>query len=182
MSNPYIAEIRMFAFNFAPVGWAICAGQLMAISQNTALFALLGTNYGGDGKTTFGLPNIQGSSAMHWGQSTTGSQYYIGEESGATTHTLSNLEMPTHNHQVVGDTNFGTNGDPSGLVYMRGNYDDGMGHTGGIQVYANAPPDTQLAPFTAIGLTGGGQPHNNMMPYLTFNFCIALQGVFPPRT
>ncbi len=181
MSSPFLAEIRMFGFKWAPREWAICAGQLMAISQNSALFSLLGTTYGGDGRVTFGLPNLQGNSAMHPGQSTTGTQYFLGETGGETTHTLVNGEMPTHNHQVTGDTGFGTNADPSGLIYMRGNYDDGMGHTGGVQVYANTAPDTALAISTAVGLTGGGLPHNNLMPFLTFNFCIALQGVYPQR-
>jgi microcystin-dependent protein len=181
MSNPFLAEIRMFGFNFAPRGWAMCAGQLMPISQNTALFSLLGTTYGGDGKSTFALPFLQGNSAMHPGQSAGGSLFSLGETGGETTHTLINSEMPMHNHQVTGDQGFGTNADPSGLVYMRGNYDDGMGHTGGVQVYAAAAPDTQLSPPTAVGFTGGGQPHNNMMPYQTVNFCIALQGVFPAR-
>jgi microcystin-dependent protein len=181
MSNPFLAEIRMFAFNFAPTGWAICAGQLMPISQATALFSLLGTTYGGDGKSTFALPFLQGNSAMHPGQSAGGSQFFLGEQAGETTHTLINPEMPMHNHQVTGDQGLGTNPDPSGLVYMKGNYDDGMGHTGGVQVYAAAPPNTSLAPGTAVGFTGGSQPHNNMMPFLTFNFCIALQGVFPAR-
>ena len=180
MSNPFLAEIRMFGFNFAPKGWAICAGQLMPLSQNTALFALLGTTYGGDGKSNFALPNLQGASAMHPGQSAGGSLYDLGETGGQTTHTLINAEMPTHGHSVTADMGFGTNPDPSGLVYMRGNYDDGMGHTGGVQVYANVAPDIQLAP-TAIGLTGGSLPHNNLMPYLALNFCIALQGVFPQR-
>jgi microcystin-dependent protein len=180
MSNPFLAEIRMFAFNFAPRGWAVCAGQLLPLSQNTALFSLLGTTYGGDGKSNFALPDLQGNSAMHPGQIAGGSQYVLGETGGETTHTLINAEMPAHNHQVTGDTGFGTSADPSGLIYMRGNYDDGMGHTGGVQVYDAVAPDTALA-VTAVGPTGGGQPHNNMMPYQTFNFCIAMQGVFPAR-
>jgi microcystin-dependent protein len=181
MSSPFVAEIRMFAFNFPPTGWAFCAGQLLPISQNTALFSLLGTTYGGDGKSTFALPFLQGNSAMHPGQSAGGSQYFLGESGGETAHTITDAEMPIHNHQVTGDQGFGTTADPSGQVYMRGNYDDGMGHTGGVQVYAAAAPNTPLAAATAVGLTGGGLPHNNMMPYLTLNFCIALQGIYPAR-
>jgi microcystin-dependent protein len=181
MSQPFLAEIRMFGFNFAPKGWAFCAGQILPLSQNTALFSLLGTVYGGDGKSTFALPNLQGTSALHPGQSTTGTQYFLGEEGGEMTHTLLVAEMPSHNHQVTGDTNFGTNPDPNGLIYMRGNYDDGQGKTGGVQVYVNAAPDTQLNPAAAVGIAGSSQPHNNMMPFNTFNFCIALQGVFPQR-
>ena len=181
MTAPFLAEIRMFGFNFAPRGWMICAGQLLPISQNTALFSLLGTTYGGDGKSTFGLPKLQANSAMHFGQSNTGTLYDLGQQSGETAVTLINTEMPAHTHQVNADTGLGTSPDPNGLVYMKGNYDDGQGHSGGVQVYAKAAPDAQLNPATAVGLTGGNQPHNNMMPYLVFNFCIAVQGIFPSR-
>ena len=180
MSNPFLAEIRMFGFNFPPRGWAFCAGQLMAISQNTALFSLLGTTYGGNGTSNFALPDLQGRSAMHAGQLTGGSDYVLGEQEGETTHTLIEAEMPTHGHNVNGYTDFGTNPDPNGLYYMRGRYDDGQGHSGGVQVYATAAPDVGLAP-TSVGPRGKSLPHNNMMPYLVLNFCIALQGVFPAR-
>jgi microcystin-dependent protein len=180
MSAPFVAEIRMFGFNFAPIGWATCSGQLLPISQNTALFSLLGTTYGGDGKSTFALPDLQGCSPMHPGQLTGGSLYDLGETGGETAHTLVNAELPAHNHSVNADSGFGTNPDPSGLVYMRGNYDDGQGNKGGVQVYANVAPDVALAP-TAIGLAGSSQPHNNLMPFVTLTFCIAMQGIFPPR-
>jgi microcystin-dependent protein len=176
-----MGEVRLSAFNYPLPDTMVAAGQLLAISQYSALFALLGTTYGGDGKSTFALPFLQGNSAMHPGQSAGGSQYFLGESGGETAHTITDAEMPIHNHQVNGDQGFGTTADPSGQVYMRGNYDDGMGHTGGVQVYAAAAPNTPLAAATAVGLTGGGLPHNNMMPYLTLNFCIALQGIYPAR-
>jgi microcystin-dependent protein len=181
MTAPFLAEIRMFGFAFAPTGWASCAGQLLPISQNTALFSLLGTTYGGDGKSTFALPNLQGNSAMHPGQSPGGSLFDLGQTGGAAAVSLISSEIPSHTHQVTADVAPGTNPDPSGLLYNRGNYDDGQGHSGGVQVYAKTAPDTALNPATAVGVTGGGQPHNNMMPYLTFNFCIAMQGIFPAR-
>ena len=181
MSQPFVAEIRIFAGNFAPKGWAQCNGQLLPISQNTALFSLLGTTYGGDGKSNFGLPKLQGNSAMHPGQSPGGSLFDLGETGGAATVTLISTEMPSHTHQVTADPALATSPDQSGLLYNRGNFDNGQGGKGGEQVYAKAAPDTMLNPATAVGLTGGSQPHNNMMPYLTFNFCIAMQGIFPAR-
>jgi microcystin-dependent protein len=181
MSNPYVAEIRIFAFNFAPRGWALCAGQLMPISQNTALFSLLGTTYGGDGKSTFALPNLQGSAPMQPGQGAGLSLRDLGEIGGEEFLTLLTSEIPLHAHTVNADTAFGTSPDPANSLYMRGNFDDGNGHTGGVQVYDNVAPTVQLSPF-AVGVAGGSLPHNNMMPSLTVNFCIALQGVFPPRS
>jgi microcystin-dependent protein len=181
MSNPFVAEIRIFAFSFAPTGWALCAGQLMPISQNTALFSLLGTTYGGDGKSTFALPNLQGSAPMQQGQGPGLTDRVLGETGGEQNLTLITSEMPVHAHTVNADTNFGTTPDPNGNIYMRGNFDDGAGHTGGVQVYnTNTTPNTLLSPF-AVGVAGSSFPHNNMMPSLGVNFCIALQGVFPAR-
>ena len=180
MSNPFVAEIRIFAFSFAPTGWALCAGQLLPISQNTALFSLLGTTYGGDGKTTFALPNLQGSSPMQQGQGAGLTDRFLGETGGEEFLTLITSEMPVHAHTLNADTNFGTTPDPTNNLYMRGNFDDGAGHTGGVQVYNNTAPTVQLSPF-AVGLAGGSLPHNNTMPSLGVNFCIALQGVFPAR-
>ncbi len=181
MSNPFVAELRIFPFNFAPKGWAMCAGQLMPISQNTALFSLLGTTYGGDGKSTFALPNLQGSAPLQQGQGPGLSLYDLGEIGGEQNVTLRTTEMPAHGHAVNVDQGFGTTADPNNNLYMRGKFDDGMGHTGGVQVYDNVAPDTAMG-FNSVGIAGGGLPHNNMMPSLTLNFCIALQGVFPARS
>jgi microcystin-dependent protein len=176
--DPYLAEIRMFAGNFAPRNWAFCNGQLMAISQNTALFSLLGTTYGGNGTTTFALPNLQGAAPMHAGQGIGLSDRVLGEESGTTTVTLNSAEMAAHSHALHGNTTLATSDDPSGAIYARGE----TGGTPATQVwpYTTAAPDTNMS-ATALSLTGGGLPHNNVMPYLTVNFIIALAGVFPPR-
>jgi microcystin-dependent protein len=174
MSSPFVAEIRIFPFNFPPTGWASCDGQLMPISQNTALFSLLGTFYGGDGKSTFALPDLQGRVPIHPGQGPGLSQYFLGEESGSETITLLQSEMPAHNHNAQGSN---TN---SNQQTATANF-----HAGSTQNKRYAPaataPDTTMNPLV-IAPTGSSFPHNNMSPYLTLNFCIALQGVFPPRT
>lgn len=174
--DPFLAEIRIFPFNFPPKGWAWCNGQLMPISQNTALFSLLGTTYGGDGKTTFALPNLQGSAPMHPGQGPGLSLHDLGESGGSETVTLLQSEIPAHSHSVIAqvppaDTNL-----PSGTVLARASI-------GGVTPFlppAGAPL-VSMSP-SAIAPAGGSAPHNNMQPYLTLYFNIALQGVFPPRT
>ena len=178
--DPFVAEIRIFPFNFAPKGWAFCDGQLLPLSQNTALFSLLGTTYGGDGKSNFALPNLQGRLAMHSGQGPGLSLQDLGEAAGTETVTLLQSEIPSHTHFLNADANAATAGSPTGGAYAEGQWNAGQ-NSGVVNFYTTSAPDTQLAP-TAINFAGGGQPHNNMMPYLTLNFCIALQGVFPPRT
>ena len=180
MSSPFVAEIRIFPYNFAPTGWAFCAGQLMPISQNTALFSLLGTTYGGDGKSTFALPNLQGSAPMQQGQGPGLSDRILGETGGSQDVTLITSEMPAHTHVINADTGFASTPDPNQAIYMRANFDDGMGHTGGVQVYSNVAPNTLMNPLS-LAIAGSSFPHNNMMPSLGVNFCIALQGVFPAR-
>lgn len=173
MADPFVAEIRIFPFNFSPKGWAFCNGQLMPISQNTALFSLLGTTYGGDGKSTFALPDLQGRAPMHPGQGPGLSLHDLGEESGSETVTLLNSEMPLHAHSFNASNADSNAQGPSGNLMAGG--------VGGISMYATPGAVVQLAPQT-LAVTGGDLPHNNMMPFLTFNFNIALQGVFPPRT
>ena len=174
MSAPFVAEIRMFPFNFAPKGWAFCAGQLLPISQNTALFSLLGTTYGGDGKSTFALPDFQGNCALGPGQSNTGTIYDLGEMSGVQSVTLIQTEMPIHTHNVMAEaTRLAVNAKPDP--------NQNLSKAAGGSPFLAAGQNTTMAP-QAIGITGGSFPHNNMQPYLTLNFCIALQGVFPPRT
>ena len=166
--------IRIFPFNFAPRGWALCDGQLMSISQNTALFSLLGTTYGGDGRTTFGLPNLQGRAAMHPGQGPGLTSHDLGEAAGSETVTLTGAQMAVHPHTLQSQVAPGDSPVPTGAVPAR---------AVGATPYAS-PAGAPLGPMApgSWGSAGGDQPHNNMQPYLTLNFCIALQGIFPPRS
>lgn len=178
MADPFVAEIRIFPFTFAPKGWAFCNGQILPISQNTALFSLLGTTYGGDGKSTFALPDLEGNAAMHPGQGQGLSERFLGETSGAQFITLLGTEMATHNHNVLyanEDANLNTP-QPTRSFAKSSN---------GFGYFVSPPgpnPTLTNMNFQEIGIAGGSLPHNNMQPYLTLNFCIALQGVFPPRT
>jgi len=175
--DPFVAEIRIFGFNFAPKGWAFCDGQILPISQNTALFSLLGTTYGGDGKSTFALPDLQGNAPMHPGQGPGLSLHDLGEQGGSETVSLLVSEMPVHTHAM------GAQSGPAGANTPGADGSSTLARSAGGSSYKVAPFGalTQLAPQT-LTPTGGDLPHNNMMPYLTLNFCIALQGVFPPRT
>jgi microcystin-dependent protein len=176
MADPFVAEIRIFPFNFAPVGWAFCDGQLLPISQNTALFSLLGTVYGGDGKSTFALPDLQGSAAMHPGQGQGLSLYDLGQIGGAENITLLTSEMPVHLHGVgfaLADS--GNSTTPVASVWAQS-----AAGRGGAALYKEGAPTGTVNP-NSLNLAGGSLPHNNMQPYLTLNFCIALQGVFPQR-
>jgi microcystin-dependent protein len=175
VADPFVAEIRIFPFNFAPKGWAWCDGQLLPLSQNTALFSLLGTTYGGNGKTTFALPDLQGAAPLHPGQGKGLSLYDLGQMGGSDTVTLLTSEMPAHNHTLFGTVENGTQGTlTQGIT---------VGTSVSGTVYQNNTA-SNLVPMSpnALAPTGGDQPHNNLMPYLTFYFNIALQGVFPPRT
>ena len=172
MADPFVAEIRIFPFNFAPRGWAWCDGQLLPLSQNTALFSLLGTTYGGNGKSNFALPDLQGRAPMHPGQGPGLSLHDLGETGGSETVTLLESEIPSHAHAWNAVNSDGTSQSPVAQLMAGG--------IGGIAAYATpgaivSMSDNMLAP------AGGDQPHNNLQPYLTFYFCIALQGVFPPR-
>jgi microcystin-dependent protein len=174
MSDQFLAEIRIFPFNFPPTGWAFCDGQLMPISQNTALFALLGTTYGGDGKSTFALPDLQGSAPMQPGQGQGLSLRDLGEMSGVEHITLLDAEIPFHTHTVTTMSDPGTLQIPApDRILARSSNATGYQ----TNTSANLQP---MAP-QALALAGGGLPHNNMQPYLTMNFCIAMQGIFPQR-
>jgi microcystin-dependent protein len=173
MADPFVAEIRIFPFNFAPKGWALCNGQILPISQNTALFSLLGTTYGGDGKSTFALPDLQGSAAMHPGHGPGLSLHDLGETGGTEAVALLVSEIPAHSHAMRAD-----HSDPADVKIVNPSASFAVSQE--AQIY-QAAVDTTLAP-EALAPSGGGQPHNNMQPYLTLNFCIALQGVFPPRS
>jgi microcystin-dependent protein len=178
MSDQFLAEIRIFACNFAPIQWALCDGQLLSISQNAALFSLIGTFYGGNGTSTFQLPNLQGAVPLDAGQGPGLSLYNVGETGGEENHTLLDAENARHNHNINADQDLGQSQNPAGALYKRGTV---PGHAPvAVASYSSKAPDTKLNPST-LGTSGGSQPHNNMMPYLTLNFCIALQGIFPPR-
>ena len=174
MSNQFVAEIRIFPFNFAPTGWAFCDGQILPISQNTALFSLLGTTYGGNGQSTFALPNLQGSAVLQPGQGPGLSLRDLGETGGEQNVTLLQTEMPVHSHTVEAAATGGLPS-PTNNAWASGL----KGHPGSYA--ASGPSNVQMNAF-GTSLTGGNLPHNNMPPYLTLNFCIALQGIFPPRS
>lgn len=176
MSNPFVAEIRIFTGNFAPKGWAECDGQLMPISQNTALFSLVGTFYGGDGKSTFALPNLQGSAPMHWGNGPGLTQRFVGESSGVEAVTLLSSEMPAHSHAMESEL-------LSANLKVPSAGSSSLARSLGGDIYTDVT-DTNLTTLSpvALGVAGGSLPHNNMQPFLTLNFIIALQGIFPARS
>lgn len=165
MSDPYVGEIRVFGCNYAPRGWALCNGQLLPISQNQALFALLGTTYGGDGRTTFALPDLRGRTPLH-----TGNGVSLGQSAGEETHTLIVSEMPMHTHLVSGTNADAAAGSPAGGVWA----------ASGANPFSTAAPNTAMN-GGSLAASGNSQPHSNMQPYLTMNFCIALTGIFPSR-
>ena len=170
MSEPFLAEIRMVGFNFAPRGWAFCDGQIMSINQNQSLYSLLGTTYGGDGRTSFALPDLRGRTPIHVGRFNGGSFHTLGQKSGEETHTLSAAEMPSHTHVLQGTNNNSSATNPTGNVYGRAD----------LNAY-HAPANLALMRTGVVTNVGGGQAHDNMMPYIALNFCIALQGLFPSR-
>jgi len=166
MAEPFLAEIRIMSFAYAPRGWAFCNGQLLPINQNQALFSLLGTTYGGDGRVTFALPDLRARTPVHVGNGHT-----LGQKAGEATHTLALAELPSHTHVARAVTDKGTTPAPNGNM---------LATTKGLSAYCAPGSLTALAP--SIGSTGGGQPHPNAQPFLALNFCIALQGIFPSRT
>jgi microcystin-dependent protein len=170
MADPFVAEIRVFPFNFAPRGWAWCDGQLLPLSQNTALFSLLGTVYGGNGKSNFALPDLQGRAPMHPGQGPGLSLHDLGETGGSETVTLLESEIPAHAHVLRGDEDDAAFFTPPAMFVAAGN-----------QMYVSGSSPNATLASEALAPAGGDQPHNNLQPYLTFYFNIALQGVFPPR-
>lgn len=177
MADQFIGEIRIFAGNFAPKGWAFCDGSLIPISRNTALFSLLGVTYGGDGKTNFALPDLRGRAPMHQGTGPGLTQRILGDAGGASSATLSSTQMPVHTHQAGCVTTQSNQTDPSNAVWAANIAGGkGGGNATGYQPVANATMNPG-----ALAPSGGGQPHNNMQPYVGINFIIALQGVFPPR-
>lgn len=174
MADPFVAEIRIFPFNFAPKGWAWCDGQLLPLSQNTALFSLLGTTYGGNGKSNFALPDLQGRAPMHPGQGPGLSLHDLGETGGSDTVSLLESEIPSHSHFMrAHDIDLGELNAPAN--------NRSLARSANATAYTSSANLVNMSD-AALTPAGGDQPHNNLMPYLTFYFCIALQGVFPPRT
>ena len=171
MGTPYVGEIRMFAGNFAPAGWAFCNGALLAISENDVLFNLIGTTYGGDGQSTFALPDLQSRVPVHMGNGG-GSSYIIGQTAGQESVTLTTSQIPAHSHPPLCNTGPGQPGSPSGGDWAA---------LASNPPYANVAPTNNMAP-SAIGASGGSQPHDNMVPFLCINFIISLFGVFPSPT
>jgi microcystin-dependent protein len=175
VADNFVGEIRAVGFNFAPQGWAFCNGQLLSIAQNTALFSLLGTFYGGDGRSTFALPNLQGMVPINQGNGAGLSPRVIGESGGERTVTLLQTQMPAHRHTAGATTQPGDQLSPAGMVPAT------PAISRGARAYATGDANTSLSP-SALSVTGGGQPHNNMAPFLVLNFVIALQGIFPARS
>ena len=169
MAQPFIGEIRMFGGNFAPAGWALCKGQLVPISENDALFTLIGTTYGGDGQETFALPNLQSRIPIHQGQGPGLSNRVLGEMAGVESVTLTTQQMPTHNHAMVASLNVGGSANPQGQL---------LGAGTNVQFFRAIAPNANMAP-NIISPAGGSQPHENLMPYLCVNYIISLFGLFP---
>ena len=169
MSEPFLAEVRIVGFNFAPRGWAFCDGQILPINQNQSLYSLLGTTYGGDGRTSFALPDMRGRVPIHVGRSNGGAFHTLGQKSGEETHTLSAAEMPQHTHVAKASNLAGNNPIPGNNVLARAN-----------NLY-HAPSNLVALASGTVANVGGGQAHNNMQPTIAVNFCIALRGLFPSR-
>jgi microcystin-dependent protein len=180
MSQPFLGQIALFPYNFAPRGWALCRGQLLAISQNTALFSLLGTMYGGNGTTTFALPDLQGRVPISFGQGPGLSSYVEGEQDGVENVTLLSSENAIHSHTLFATTDVGNTASAANNQLAKSQA--GSVHTGFTKgnMYSTTAPNTSLFP-TAIGPSGGNLPHNNIQPYQVLSYCIALQGIFPSR-
>ncbi len=177
MSTPFLSQIEIFSFGFAPKGWALCNGQLLPINQNQALFSLLGTTYGGDGRVNFGLPDLRSRVPIHMGNG-----FVLGQRGGEESHTIITSEMPQHSHSLQGNTGAATTNLPANNTVLASA--SGTANPGGpfaISPYSTSNPTGTMDPHS-ITATGGSQPHNNLMPFLVLNMCIALQGIFPSQT
>ncbi len=172
MAQPYVGEIRMFAGNFAPAGWMFCEGQLLPISENETLFNLIGTTYGGDGQSTFALPDLRGRIPIHMGTASSGTTYQLAEQGGVEEVTLTAAQIPAHTHPLIGSGGNGTQANPAGNFLASSTI---------VKLYASETPDTPMA-ATSIAPVGGSQPHANFQPYLCVDFIISLFGIFPSQT
>jgi microcystin-dependent protein len=180
MQPPFLGQITLFPYNFAPFGWAMCEGQLLPISQNTALFSLLGTQFGGDGRSNFALPDLRGRVPIGQGQGPGLSPYVVGEQQGAEQVTLTAATDPAHSHAFLAFAAAATTNAPNGALPAEG-HGSGRGGTFAVNTYAASGASVTLA-AGEVGAAGGNQPHNNLQPYLTLNWCIAMQGIFPSRS
>jgi microcystin-dependent protein len=181
MSQPFLGQITVYPYSFPPNGWADCSGQLLSISQFSALFSLLGTAYGGNGTTTFGLPDLQGRIPVGQGLLLGGDNYVMGETSGQENVTVLTSNMPVHSHALNATTGVGSTNNPDGLILAKPQVGGGRGSSDKGNIYNPGTVDTPLAP-ASVGPIGGSQPHNNIQPSLVLRYCIALQGVFPVRS
>lgn len=172
MAQPYIGEIRIFAGNFAPAGWAFCDGSILSISQNDTLFSLIGSTYGGDGQKTFALPDLRGRIPIHMGQGPGLGTYLLGQAGGVETVTLTTNQIPSHNHQMLGQTKRGNTNRPNNAVWAKST----------LRQFSNSPGTAQPMHSNIVSPSGGSQPHDNMMPYLTIHFIISLYGIYPSPT
>ncbi|CAG7633751.1 phage tail protein [Paenibacillus allorhizosphaerae] len=172
MAQPYIGEIRIFAGNFAPAGWAFCDGSMLSISQNDTLFNLIGITYGGDGQQTFALPDLRGRIPIHMGQGPGLSPYALGQTGGSEAVTLTTNQIPAHNHQMLGQTKRGNTNSPQNAVWAKST----------LRQFNDSSGQTQSMHPNIVSPSGGSQPHDNMMPYLTINFIISLFGIYPSQT
>ncbi len=179
--DPYIGELRLFGFNFAPVGWAQCNGQVLSISQNAALFSILGTSFGGNGTSNFALPNLQGMVPIDQGSGPGSSPFVVGQTGGEQTHMLVSNEMPTHSHSLTAKPVAAINTTPAAGSTTSEGHGGARGTTFNVNTYTTNGPGTTLNP-AAVGGAGSGAAHDNMQPSLTMNWCIAMQGLYPPRS
>ena len=178
--QPFLGQITLFPYNFAPVGWAFCQGQILPISQNTALFSLLGTRFGGNGTSNFALPDLRGRAPNGQGQGPGLSSYAVGEQQGVEAVSLNTATIPGHSHGFPAFATAGTTNSPAGAAPAQAQGSGGRG-TFAVNIYANPGTAISLSPSHVTPVNGGGLPHTNLQPYLTLNWCIALQGVFPSR-
>lgn len=179
--EPFLGQLSLFGCNFAPRGWAMCQGQLLAIAQNIALFSLLGTNFGGDGVRTYALPDLRSRAPIGFGQGQGLSNYAIGESGGVETSAIDSSSYPAHSHPLFAGASPATENAPGGLIEAEGQIGH-RDHTVNLALYSPTGTATTLAPAALTTAAGGGRPHNNLQPYLALNFCVALQGVFPARS
>ena len=173
MTEPFVGEIRLFGFDFAPRGWLPCSGQILRVEDYQQLFALLGARFGGDGRSTFGIPDFRGTVPIHQGQKPGHNMYNIGMSGGYEEVLLTPAQVPTHVHPLMGNSGTATSAEPLGRT---------MANSGRTNIYVDATPDTEMHGESVGPNIGGGNPHYNMQPFLTINFCIAWQGIYPPRS